>query len=842
VAENPPHTAKLNGLTSADAAARLKRDGANVLPGSGPRRWWNILFEIVTEPMFVLLIAAAGLYLLLGNLREAVALSISVLVVIVITVLQERRTERTLSRLRDLTATDAHVIRDGNTRSVSASELVVDDVILLHEGERIPADAELLESTTLSVDESLLTGESLAVDKHDTARQLFSGTLVLRGFGTARVTATGARSEIGKIGRSVSVLDVETTPLYRQVRRVTRWIALFGIALCVVIALLYALSRHDVLGGTLAGITVAMSVLPEEFPVVLTVFMAMGAWRIAAHGVLVRRMPAVETIGAATVLAVDKTGTLTENRMQVALLDDLQRPVDLRHAHTQLNDNARKILFTALAASERTAFDPLEVAIHQAAQQYAVAARLSAWQLVYEYDLTPELLAVTHIWKAAEHTALQVMIKGAPETILSLCHADDGTRKIVMMRATTYAQQGLRLLAVAHGAWSDAAMPRSPHAVELTLLGLIGLADPLRDTVPAALAECRSAGIRVLMITGDHAGTAKAIADAAGLDVNGKVLTGTDLDSLDDEQLRLQLRNCNVFARMMPSHKLRLIQALKANGEIVAMTGDGVNDAPALKAAHVGVALGTRSTTVAREAAAMVLVKDDFSSLVAAVRLGRRIYENIRNAISFIIAVHIPIAGMGLLPVLFGWPLLFYPLHVMFLEFVIDPTCSLVFEADGDHARSMQQPPRNSSEKLFSRSTLIQSALRGGVMLLANALIFALALHWLSADVARALGFAATVINTVALIYLSRSAVAAKNGRRNMALWLVSSLALLLLLFVLYVPPVATLFNFASPGMAPLAGTVVICVLSWLISALLLQEPWVMSRSTERTYDDQLRP
>jgi P-type Ca2+ transporter type 2C len=824
VVENTAPPDKFTGLTSADAAARLKRDGANVLPDAGPRGWWSMLFDIVTEPMFVLLIAAAGLYLLLGELREAVALSISVLVIIVITAMQERRTEQTLARLRDLTVADARVIRDGKTKNVSARELVVDDVILLHEGERIPADAELLEVSALSVDESLLTGESLAVDKHDSARQLFSGTLILRGFGTARVTATGARSEIGKIGRSIGALKVETAPLYQQMRRVTRWVAVFGVALCVVIAVVYALSRHDVLGGTLAGITVAMGVLPEEFPVVLTVFMAMGAWRIAAHGVLVRRMPAVETIGAATVLAVDKTGTLTENRMRVALLDDLNEPQDLRHANLHLHDNSKAILFTALAASERTAFDPLEVAIHEAAQHHAVADRLANWQLVHEYDLTPELLAVTHVWQSADSAALQVMVKGAPETVLSLCCADDSTRHAVMERVDTCAQRGLRLLAVASGTCTNATMPASPHSFELKLLGLIGLADPLRDTVPAALAECRSAGIRVLMITGDHTGTAKAIADAAGMEVNGTVLTGAQVDSLSDEQLRVRLQTCNVFARMMPSQKLRLVQALKANGEIVAMTGDGVNDAPALKAAHVGVALGTRSTTVAREAAAIVLVNDDFSSLVAAVRLGRRIYENIRNAISFIIAVHIPIAGMGLFPVLFGWPLLFFPLHVMFLEFVIDPTCSLVFEADGNHVRSMQRPPRNSQHELFSRAVLMHSLLRGSVMLLTNVLVYGLALQWLSTDVARSLGFVTIVVNTVALIHLSRHAVVEEPGRRNKALWLVSSLSLLLLLIVLYTPPIASLFHFAAPGWVPLLGTLAICALAWLICALPLRQ------------------
>ncbi len=828
------------GLSSQDARARLQRDGTNTTADDAPRHVLMLLRDIITEPMFLLLLAAAGLYLLLGELNEALALSLSVLLIITITLLQERRTEHVLQQLKELSVAHVQVVRDGSTQSLPSDQLVVGDLVLLSEGERVPADALLIEAVSLLVDESILTGESLPVEKdtsdpHSRNSSVFSGTLILRGHASARITATGPRSEIGKIGRALSDLDVETAPLYRQMKKLTQQVAIIGIALCVCVAVVYTLARHDFLGGTLAGITLAMGVLPEEFPVVLTVFMAMGAWRIATHGVLVRRMPAIETIGAVTVLAVDKTGTLTENHMRLAVLDALDGPVE-QTLTAPPTERTTHILFTALAASEQHAFDSLERAIHEAAQSHdqidnqthdhtrSLIQTLHTWKLVREYELTPQLTAVTHVWQDGEGI-MHVTTKGAPETVLSLCQADEATRQTVMARVAYFAQRGLRLLAVAEGNWEGTHFPDTPHEFSLRLLGLIGLADPVRKTVPAALAECRSAGIRVLMITGDHAGTALTIAQTAGIDTTGGSLSGAEMQAMDDAQLSLRLTTCNVFARMTPLQKLRLVQLLKAEGATVAMTGDGVNDAPALKAAHVGVALGTRSTTVAREASALVLLQDDFASLVAAVRLGRRIYNNVRNAVSFILAVHIPIAGLGLLPVLFGWPLLLYPLHVMFLELVIDPACALVFEADGDDPQTMKRPPRPADATLFERNMFWQSCIRGGVMLTINIAVFALALQWSSVDAARALGFTVMVINTLLLIMVSRSnGDASVSTPRNRTLWLVAGSTVVLLSLVLFIPALAALFKFDTPTPWFLLLSLAACLLGWLLMKFLTRK------------------
>ncbi|WP_129777581.1 cation-translocating P-type ATPase [Peristeroidobacter soli] len=798
---------KLESLSQAEAARRLSADGPNELPGQGPRSLAGIAREVLTEPMFLLLIAAAAIYVVLGDVREATILAASIVVVVGITVLQERRTEQALSKLRDLSSPRALVIRDGEEKRIAGRDVVAGDLVLLREGDRVPADGVMLDATALSVDESILTGESLPVEKLPSAAdehgRVYSGSLVVQGYGTARVTATGARTEIGKIGGVLKTLEPETTALFGEVHRLVRWVATAALILCAAIAVIYSLSRHDWLAGVLAGITVAMSVLPEEFPLVLTVFLAMGAWRISRVGVLTRRMPALESIGAATLLAVDKTGTLTENRMQVIAIETRTDRIETQ-AGVSITEDAREVLGIALAASERAPFDPMEKAIHAAAQSFASAAaeQLRGMNLIREYDLTPELLAVTHVWQAPDENQAYVAVKGAPETVLALCHVESAERAELMKRVNANAQRGLRILGVARGTTSSSALPETPRDFELRFLGFVCLADPLRDDVPATLAECKQAGIRVVMITGDHPGTALAIATQAGFDVGAGVLTGADIETLDDETLRRRAREVNIYARSRPEHKLRLVQAFKADGNEVVMTGDGVNDAPALKAAHVGVAMGGRGTDVAREAASLVLVDDDFRSLVAAVRLGRRIYTNIRHAMSYIVSVHIPIAGMGLVPVLLGWPLLLFPVHVLFLEFVIDPACAFVFEADPESDDVMKRPPRPREEPLFSSEMLKRSIGLGTCVMVWNVCVYGAALQWLDESSARALVFVSLVLANVALIFVSRSrsaSVRAIARRHNNIFWIMAALASVALACVIYIPGIAAVFRFTPP-------------------------------------------
>jgi Ca2+-transporting ATPase len=772
------------GLTSAEAAARLAADGPNALPATQRKGLWATAFKVVLEPMFLLLAAAAGIYLLVGDIREALVLAASIVVVITITIMQEHKAERALEALRDLSSPRALVIRDGERTRIAGAAVVVGDVLILSEGDRVPADARLSQCTDLAVDESMLTGESLPVDKKQD-ELVHAGTLVTTGHGQALVVATGARSELGRIGASLAALESGKTGLERETARIVMIVAALAIALSVAMVLYYVTTRGEWLPGILAGLTLAMAILPEEFPVVLTVFLALGAWRISRQGVLTRRMPAIETLGAATVLCVDKTGTLTENRMSVV----------------DVTGDRSAVLAAAVLACELDPFDPMEKAIVSAADEAATELRLRA-KLERDYPFTETFLAVCHAWRMPGGAA-RVAIKGAPETVLRLCGEE--ARMAELQGA---ADKGLRVLAVAAVDWDQPCLD-DPSAYPFKFLGFVALADPIRASVPAAVAQCRRAGIRVVMITGDHPGTALKIAAEAGISTQGGALTGAQIAGMDDAALAQAVRTVNVFARVRPEQKLRLVQAYRAAGEVVAMSGDGVNDAPALKAAHIGIAMGRRGTDVAREAAALVLLEDDFGSIVHTVRLGRRIYENIRNAMRYLISVHVPIAGMSFVPLLLGGPLFLYPVHVVFLEFIIDPACSIVFEAEQTEEGAMERPPRDPGEPLFNLHMLAMSLGLGATMLASVLGAYWWMLHTGRGEgETRAVAFAAIVIANLTLILSSRSrehTIVEMLQSRNPALWWVVGGTLAALTAALTIAPVAELFRFAPLAPADLA-------------------------------------
>lgn len=805
------------GLTSAEAIARLARDGYNELPSAKPRSVLAIAWEVVREPMFLLLIGASTIYLVLGDVREALVLFASVFVVMGIAFYQERKTERALEALRELASPRAKVLRDGEWQSVAGREVVVGDLALVKEGDRVPADAALLTADNLMADESLLTGESVPVNKRagdadpawappggDDLPFVYSGTLLTGGQGIARVIATGMATEIGKIGKALQTLVPEMSSIQRETRRAVLIFAAIGLALCVLVTVLYGIARGDWLNGLLAGITLAMANLPEEFPVVLTVFMALGAWRISQKGVLTRRAPAIETLGATTVLCVDKTGTLTQNRMAVHRLWAAGDEVDLHAAGAAL---PLDLIEFSVLASDREPFDPMEKAYHRLAEERspATAEKLRTWNLAHSYPLSPEQLSVAYVWQAQQGDAYIIAAKGAPEAIAKLCLLDAAELATIQAQVARMAGNGLRVLAVAGGTFSPAhdatEWPLSQRELRLRFLGLTGLADPIRPSVPAALAECYGAGIRTVMITGDHAGTAQAIARQIGLADWESVVTGPELAALSDADLRQRVTQSNIFARVVPEQKLRLVQAFKANGEIVTMTGDGVNDAPALKAAHIGVAMGKRGSDVAREAASLVLLDDDFASMVEAIKLGRRIFDNIQKAMCYIVAVHVPTAGMALLPLLAGWPLVFYPVHIVFLELVIDPACSIAFEAEPAERDVMRRAPRPVTSHLFDAWMVTASVLQGASVLVAVAVLYALALgHGTAETEARAMVFAAIVMGNVGLILSNRSRhapLADTLRRRNPALWWLIGAALLGLGLALYVQPMSEIFRFA---------------------------------------------
>jgi P-type Ca2+ transporter type 2C len=824
------------GLTADEAAMLLSRDGRNELPQEHQRGLFRIVLDAVREPMLQLLLAAGVIYLVVGDLAEALILLAFAVLNVALVVVQESRTERALAALKDLTSPSAFVIRDGARQCIPAGEVVAGDIIVLVEGDRVPADARLLEVADLEADESLLTGESVPVRKAlgrgdaedarpggDGSWRVWSGSLVVRGTGLARVLATGARTELGRIGKSLSAVESAPTPLQLQTRRLVRIFAILGIGASVVLAVVYGLLHGEWIKGILAGITLAMATLPEEFPLVLTVFLVLGAWRMSQSKVLTRRSAAIEALGSVTVLCTDKTGTLTLNRMTVAaLVAGGERWALPPAAGTELPEQFHRLVEFAILASRPDPFDPMERAFSDLGERFLRQTEHihADWVLVHGYPLQSAMLAMSQVWRAKTGTGLVVAAKGAPEAVADLCHLPADAVEGIRGDVATLAAQGLRVLAVAQADCPGSGWPGAQHDFDFRFLGLVGLADPLRPEVAAAVAACTGGGIRVVMITGDHPATARAIAEQAGIR-GDDVLTGQQLAGLDDASLRSRLKRTNVFARIMPEQKLRLVQAFAASGEVVAMTGDGVNDAPSLKAAHIGVAMGKRGTDVAREAASLVLLDDNFASLVTAVRLGRRIDDNLRKAIGYILAVHVPIAGMSLLPVLFGWPMVLGPIHVVFLELVIDPVSSIVFEAEPEEDGIMARPPRKPDAPLFDTALLLHGLLQGAVVMIAALGIFQLGIgdaH--GEEVARCMAFVTLVLGNLGLVLTNRSMNSSAFRvltRPNRALVFVVVATMLALVLSVSVPWLRGLFGFAPlglPRLAEAAGAAAACVVT----------------------------
>lgn len=764
----PPPTTHA-GLSPAQARERLEHDGPNELPTQHRRTVFRIVLEVLREPMLAMLLGAGLIYLLLGDRTEAIILILFAGASVLITVVQEARTEYALEALRDLSAPRALVIRSGEAVRIAGREVVEGDILVLEQGDRVAADATVLESVDLAVDESLLTGESVPVRKRpvevdedfvsrpggDDLPAVFAGSIVTRGTGIARVAATGPRSQIGHIGGSLVSLEPEQSGLKRETLRIVRLCAAAGMAVAVLAVVLHGLRYGDWLAALLAGIATAMSLMPEEIPVVLTTFLAMGAWRISQVGVLTRRSAAIETLGAATILCTDKTGTLTQNRMTVAELW-LPSGQSLALGEKTVAASYQALLEASALASAPVPVDPMEVAIQTAAHDAGVARRQDR-QLTLSHSLRPDLLAMSNVWHVPGEEPRLVAAKGAPEAIARLCRIEGAALAALEIAAQTMARRGRRVLGVAtaHVAEADAHRAHEEHPFKL--VGLIGLIDPLHARVTEAIEECLSAGIRVVMITGDYAATAKAVATEAGI-AEGEVMTGSELAVLPEEQLATRIGRVTVFARIMPEQKLRIVSAYKAAGEIVAMTGDGVNDAPALKAAHIGIAMGKRGSDVAREASAIVLLEDDFAAIVASIKVGRRISDNIRKALGFIFAVHVPIAGLAVMPLVFGLPLVLGPIQIALLELVIDPVCALAFEAECEEKQLMERPPRDPKHHLFSGRLVIGALVQGLIALAVVWVIyFATYSHGASDGNLRTVSFLTLLGAVLALLFANRS-------------------------------------------------------------------------------------
>lgn len=806
------------GLTSAEAKKLQDKYGKNELTPQKKDNFLKKIFHIICEPMFLLLIVAAIIYFLLGEPRDGAIMLIFVLGIIGIDVIQEWKTDKTLNALKDLSAPHITVIRDGCESEIASSDLVPGDLMMICEGVKIPADGMILRCADLCVDESSLTGEAEGVwkipaqDADDQAKDYwrrdycYAGTLVTQGTATVRVEQTGSRTEYGKIGIGVAAAPQEDTPLQKQTGKLVKTCAVIAGILFLLVAVFtwFNIPDHTLMDrlieSILSGVTLAMAMIPEEFPVILTVFLSMGAWRLAKKHSLVRKLPSVETLGAVSVLCVDKTGTITMNQMTV-------QEVWLA------GGTEPELVETMGLACETDAYDPMEKAMLSYCEKHGINKdELFANEFISEYAFTNELKMMGHVWQ--KENGFVIAAKGSPERILTICEMTAEERQTAESEIETLSSRGLRVIAIAFAKPSGRAdIPESISDCRLTLLGLVGLADPPRESVKNDIAICSRAGIRVVMITGDNGITASAIAKKIGIHGCENIITGEALNGMSDEQLREEVKTVSIFSRVIPEHKMRIVKAFKENGEIVAMTGDGVNDAPALKYADIGIAMGKRGSEVSREAADLILMDDNFTTIVETVHDGRRIYDNIRKAVGYVFTIHIPIAAAALLAPFLGIApaaLLLLPLHVVLLEILIDPTCSIVLERQPAEEDVMDRVPRDPKKKMLTAGLLGKSILQGVFIFAASfgAYYVTLAGDPSNAQAARAMGLAVIILANLFLVQVNSSDhdSALKSARRlakDQVMWAVNLGTLALLAVILY-SPISVFLKLAPLGFAQL--------------------------------------
>ena len=806
---------QIQGLSTREVSARHKKFGYNELPNRDKKNFFKIIMGILAEPMIFLLIATVGIYFLLGSWDEACLLLFSFFGIIGIGLYQESKTEKSLEALRNLSSPISVVVRGGKRITIPGREVVVGDIIILSEGSRVPADAKLISAENLKVDESLLTGESVSVQKHTReitdyrTNSIFSGTLVVDGHGIAEVTSIGLDTEIGKIGKSLKSIGVEKTLLQRDVNHVVKLVAIMAISASLLLALVYWLQRGDLVKGLLAGLTLAIAILPEEFPVVLTIFLTLGAWRLAKNNILARRAHTIETLGSASVLCVDKTGTLTENRMKIMNVIDADS-----NLYNDNFDSIAEIIEYGVLACQKSPYDPMEEAFIAAGESVFknIDDVYAEQEIIKEYPLSEKSLSVAYAW--GDDKIEKVALKGAPEAVFELCNLDDVKKATYERDVISLAESGLRVIAIAKGLPTNF-IPKTRDEFDFEFLGLVGLTDPIRTEVPSAVELCKNAGIRVVMITGDYPETAASIASKIGLDISG-IVTGAQFEKMSDSDRKSVIETVSVFSRVSPANKLTIVNAFKKAGEIVVMTGDGVNDAPALKSAHVGIAMGKKGTDVAREAASIVLLDDNFASIVSGVRVGRRIYDNLRKAMSYIISIHIPIAALSLLPVLFKWPLILTPIHIVFLEFIIDPSCSIIFENEKEGRDIMKRAPRKLDDSIFNMRMVLGNVAQGMLIAVAVVIVFGVMLTFgYGEDKARGITFLILIVANILLVLVisGKQSLANIVHRENMAMLVILSVTAISLVLLFNVPFLLNLFNFAPVSFVEVSVGIFISVL-----------------------------
>ncbi len=814
-------TQQYTGLNEDEVLASRKLHGDNGLTSSHSNKTLILIKDIITEPMFIILVVAATIYFVLGESSEGFIMLAALFFVAGISLYQESRSRNAVDALRKLTSPGSKVYRSGVLTTVDVATLVTNDIITCEDGDVVPADCTILEAHDFSVNESILTGESLSVFKNTNtpSTEIFKGTIVVTGSCIAQIIAVGNSTAIGKIGATIENIETEKTPLQQQINRFIFQMVIAGLIAFFLVWGFNVILTGDILHGLLHGLTLAMSVLPEEIPVAFSTFLALGAYRLYKKQVIAKSPQTVESLGAATVICADKTGTLTENKMQLAVIYNVANDEEINFINTK--GAANEVLDYAMWASETIPFDPMEQAIHSAYEQLTKTDERKQFNMVHEYPLAGTPPIMTHIYN--DNTGKQIIaVKGGIETLLIQSKTGGEFKAKLLAKTQSLAELGYRVLAVGKSTLTSKSFPENQTQFIYDILGLIAFYDPPKKNTGSIIKAFYDAGIDVKMITGDYAATAKTIAGQIGLKVGNRILSGTEVVALNDDELSNAIKEVTIFARMFPDAKLKVVEALKRNGEIVAMTGDGVNDGPALKAAHIGIAMGKRGTETAKLAASLILTDDNLEHMVEAVALGRRIYDNLKKAIRYIISIHIPIILIVTLPLLLFWKFtdFFNPLHVIILELIMGPTCSIIFENEPAEPDNMQRKPHKAIKNFFSMHELTLSIIQG-LIITAGCLVPAYFMMQTgsSETLIRTIVYTTLIFSNVLLTLTNRSFLHSlfyTLRHKNKLVPLVIAISLLLLFATIYIPPIQKLFQFESLTLINIA----LCLLTACVSVL----------------------
>ncbi|MBL7856664.1 MAG: cation-translocating P-type ATPase [Cyclobacteriaceae bacterium] len=820
----PDNPFSVNGLNTEQVEASRKQNGRNTIHNQQKNHFWPSLKEILTEPMFLLLVAASVIYFVLGETGEAVFMLVAIVLVSTISFYQDSRSRKALAALKEYTRAQARVIRNGIVENIPSEDIVLGDFVVAEEGTLLAADGEIIQGNDFSVNESILTGEAFSISKDlsdPKNKTVYQGTTVVSGLAVYRVTSIGKQTQLGKIGASLEEIKEEKTPLQLQIGNFVKKMALVGaVVFLLVWGANFYQSRH-LLESLLKGLTLAMSILPEEIPVAFTTFMALGAWRLMRAGIIVKQTKTVETLGSATVICTDKTGTITENRMELAKIYVHENKTMVSKSEWRTPESKR-LLTTAMWASEPVPFDPMEKELHRIYEEITTHDERPEYHMRHEYPLSGKPPMMTHIFENSAGGRI-IACKGAPESLLKFSNLSLGEQEEIQRQVTGLSHEGYRVLGVAESVFESDNFPKGQHEFSFTFLGLVAFYDPPKANISDVFQQFYNAGIQVKIITGDNALTTSAIARMGNFIGADKTLDGEELIGMTDEVLAEKVNSVNIFTRMFPEAKLRIINALKLHHHIVAMTGDGVNDGPALKAAHIGIAMGKRGSEIAKHASALILTDDDLEKMITAIAMGRKIYSNLKKAIQYIISIHIPIILTVALPLLLGWvyPNIFTPLHVIFLELIMGPTCSIIYENEPLEKNSMLQPPRVISHTFLTWRELWISVLQGLMITVGILFSYQYAVHHGADEVTtRSLVFATLVLANIFLTLVNRSfyySVLTAFAYKNWMIPLVVLITIILLALLLYVPVVSHFFQLTALSVQEVAValTIALCSVVW---------------------------